>query len=135
MTRWALILIFVLCGCVSHEPATAPRFAFSYTDDPSRGRLVLSLTSQSSRMLCVTPANWPTSTGAIQSPEGRVWLSVDNVRYDYKDIYAGYCPDCLTRIRPGETLTAALPYANFEGLPSTSSIKSLHMNPTVDFCP
>jgi len=87
------------------------------------------------KTVCLTPDNWPNSAGKIDQASSRVWVDAGGARYNLQEFNTGYCPQCATKVRVGETVTSKIPYLEF-GIPPHlyGGKKALHFEPTGFFC-
>ena len=121
--RRSLVILATLVATACATTARLVPIAYSFADEPAQRQVTVSYTNTSKRLMCLLPEHWPNRAGWVDQAEGRVFLEIGERRVSMKDFNTGYCPGCATRVDPGSTLTATIPYERF-GLPEDLVPKS-----------
>ena len=127
-------LVLTACATTALQSVAIP---YHFVDEPERGGFTISYTNRVKRALCLTPSQWPTQAGFMNSPENRVFLRVGEQRYSMKEHNTGYCfGGCPVRVEPGATLTTFVSYERFHlPLELASAPKDLEFSPSAYPCP
>jgi hypothetical protein len=117
----SLLAPFLLLGCAIGGASLAIPYGFS--DVPARGGIQLTYRNATRRTVCLPPDQWPNSAGKINQTR-TVHLFIDGRRYPVAFFNTGYClGGCPTYVKPGQTVTAFIPYRDFN-LPSDLAAKA-----------
>lgn len=136
MRTWAVVIsVSLFIGCAT-KIASVP-ISFQFVDHPDEGRVELLYRNESKRTVCISANNWPNLAGKVNQMGDRVFLIAAGQRFPIEDFDTGYCigEKCAQRVRPGEQISASIPYTEF-GLPEslTKEPKTLEFSPTGYLC-
>ena len=116
--RWVIptIVVLIVAGCAhSSNLFTAD---YTYLDNPLQERIDLTFENKSNRSACLLPEFWPNRAGKIDNAPGTIYLIVNDTAFQLAAFNTGYCPTCVTKVRPGEKVEAFIGYTDF-GLPDS----------------
>ena len=101
-------------GCATTTTDLRP-LTYSFEDQPSDRRVVVSYRNADRSGICVLPEHWPNQGGAIDQDGNRVFLHVAGRRFALRGFNTGYCPGgCATYVAPGGEISGRLAYADFQ---------------------
>ncbi len=129
------LCIVLLFGCAAGPTSRVFDVAPTVTDEVSLHQFSVTYRNNNNKKVCLTPDNWPNSVGKVDQASSRVWATIEGRQYKIADFNTGYCPQCATKVQPGRTVEAKIPYSEFE-IPEQlyQSEKSLHFQATAFFC-
>ena len=135
MHRLFILGTISLAACVVKSENRVFEVPYKYTDALPSKEFVLEYHNKESKSVCLAAENWPNSSGKINQASSRVWVNIAGDQYNLRDFNTGYCSDCLTKVRPGQTVVGRIPYEEFRiPLVASSRDKVLHFRPTGFFC-
>lgn len=110
-----LIVTFVigLASAITYVPVT-----WKLIDKPNEAKIEIDFFNDTPHTLCIDSSDWPTRTGTLSSMSESMALLVGEERFPIRDFDTGYCyaksyTDCSVRVSPGKTITAFIPYKEF----------------------
>ncbi len=89
---------------------------FELVDLPVEERIEIRYHNDQGQTVCLLPEFWPNKAGKIHQASDRVFLVVENQRFPIADFNTGYCPKCVLKVKPGDTVRASMSYSSF-GVP------------------
>ena len=116
-----LLLIAALAACAAAarttQPAAANDYSLDVRKDAASGTFLLSLTSRSTRPLCLGRDNWPSRVGRLHMGSQIAQVVVGSQSYPADDDNFGYCMGrgCTIRIEPGRSLRGHIAFSEFVG--------------------
>lgn len=112
----AILIVAALAavvGCATTTTDLRP-LTYSFEDQPSDRRVVVSYRNADRSGICVLPEHWPNQGGAIDQDGDRVFLHVAGRRFALRGVNTGYCPKgCATYVPPGREISGFLAYDDF----------------------
>ena len=111
-----MVAVMVVAACA--HTSDLFRVDYTYQDNPSQERIDLSFENKSSRSVCLLPEFWPNQAGKVNQASDYIHLVVNQQVFRLTSFNTGYCPSCVTKVRPGEKAEAFIGYADF-GLPDS----------------
>lgn len=127
------IYLLMVAGCQSAGQTFPVEYAIS--DNPDNLTFDLAFRNTTERNVCLTPTYWPNSAGKLNQAEALVSVTIGGQSFPISDFNTGYCPGCSTKVRPGQLVTASIPYSEFE-IPNRlhDEPKTLIFNPVGSHC-
>lgn len=106
-------MIIFLFGCAAQSKLI--EINYQYVDNIKEGRVDLSFKNNSNYTVCLTPEDWPNKGHKINQASNEVFLVVGDKKFPIQDFNTGYCPKgCEIYVKPGEQISANLPYGEFD---------------------
>lgn len=116
--RWLILSLFVpICAsltaaCINYAPVSGIYVNYKVRDAPREEKMYLIYTNTTARALCFGPNSWP-SNGILINNGQEVSMSAGG-RIFFLRAEQDYCPNCRTRVEPGQTSTQFLRYSSFD---------------------
>ena len=126
-------LAVVISACATATVRYIP-IDYKVIDQPEVQSLRLVYENKENKRVCIGPDNWPSTGGIIDNSGDEFYIEVAGNKYLLQS-EQDYCPSCVTKVRPRQTIEAKLNYASFR-LPETlySKPKTLHLKSTGYVC-
>lgn len=126
--RFSVGFAALLCACATTAPSLWKVNYHSVDNKPSK-TFELSYSNVTTNNVCLTPENWPAESGVLNEADDSVYVLIDDVKFPMLKVNTGYCAGCHIKVKSGQTVTSAIPYASF-GIPDElrDKPKILHMD-------
>lgn len=128
-----IILITLSAGCAT--PSTLAPIEYSYVDNIGKQQIELTYHNESKKTRCLSPSQWPNSSGKIDQGGDYVFLIVEGKRFAIENFNTGYCPKCSIAVAPNKQITTFISYHDFD-LPDDliKKTKQLEFHPKAYNC-
>jgi len=115
MIRKLIFSALLITSCTTHVFYKMIIIPYTYEDQSSSKTFRLTYKNTTQHQICVSTENWPNAAGKINGASSNVWVEIEGSHTPYKiaDFNTGYCPGCVSKVNPGETITGTIPYSEF----------------------